>query len=98
MEDEQLSETERLNRLGEELNTLQANKNDGRGVNHLRYVVDDLKRGDIVAARADILNQSDKFDCIPDLKQWVIGNLFGDTRHPWESEEDCLKRINKKND
>ncbi len=93
MEPEQKTELERLSHLADELDNLQADKNQGRGVNHLRYVVDDLKRGDIDTARADITNQADKFDSIQDIKEWVIGNLFGDIRHPWESEEEYRKRL-----
>lgn len=52
---------ERYRRLGEELVALQAGENDGRGVTFLRYMADDLKRGDVEAARAEAINQSDKF-------------------------------------
>ena len=40
------SEQERLIALAEKLDMIQAEKNQGRGVSHLRYVVEDLKRGE----------------------------------------------------
>ncbi len=96
MEEEKQTEEERLHHLGDELDRLQSIKNDGRGVTHLRYVVGDLKSGSLDAARADVLNQSDKFDSIPDIKKWVSENLFENVRNPWETEEDFKKRFENK--
>ncbi len=96
MEEKQLSEAERVNLLGEELDRLQSKKNEGRGVNHLTYVVSDLKSGDLEAARLDIRNQSDKFGNIPDIKDWVTNNLFDKTQSPWEMDKDFRKRMARK--
>ncbi len=93
MEQGQTTELERLNHLADELNILQMDKNQGRGVGHLRYVVEDLRMGNITTARTDITNQSDKFDAIPEIKGWIIGNLFIDSKHPWESEKEFKERV-----
>ncbi len=94
MEEDKSSETEQLEALANELDTLQSAKNEGRGFQHLRYVIDDLRRGNIDMAKADVINQSDKYGSIPDIKQWITNNLYSDSISPWESEEDFEKRIN----
>lgn len=57
--------------LADELGEMQASKNNGRGVECVRWIVDDLRRGDIDAARADYRNQSDKYDNYPDIRKFL---------------------------
>lgn len=74
-----------LSEMAQELEKLQSEKNDGRGVGLLKNVVTYLKSGDLESARAVCFNESDKFGNIPDLKDWVIKNLFDGKDHPWAS-------------
>lgn len=92
MEDNKENQQEVLQRLGEELEKLQTGQNEGRGVHFLRYVADDLKKGNEEMARADVCNQSDKFGNLEEIRLWLIDNLFKGARHPWETQEEFEKR------
>lgn len=53
------------------LDAMQAAANDGRGIEHVRWIVDDLRRGNFHAAQVNYRNQSDKFDRYPDILQYL---------------------------
>lgn len=76
--------SEALKELADKLDKLQSEKNSGRGVRHVRYIVDDLRKGDLQSAKADCLNQGDKFGNISDIRQILESELFApDERTPW---------------
>jgi hypothetical protein len=76
-------EMERLQRLGAELQTLQAEKNDGRGVSCVRTVVTYLEMGKLDKAQAVCWNESDKMHSYPDIQKFIVENVFGEEKHPW---------------
>ncbi len=85
MNKEQLNNsTENISILANELEKSQSNKNEGRGVQAIRNIISDLRRGDLKSARAECFNQSDKIDNYPDIKEILITELFQkDEKHPW---------------
>ncbi len=38
------------------------------GKDYVKWIIDDLKKGDIDSAKANYKNQSDKFDSLPEIK------------------------------
>lgn len=56
-----------MQEAAEELDKLQATKNDGRGVSCVRTICDYLKRGDISSALAVAVNESDKLSNYDDI-------------------------------
>lgn len=44
-------------------------QHDGRGVEFLRWVIDDLRAGDLERAKANLANQSDKLAQYPKIKE-----------------------------
>lgn len=70
--------------LAEKLEKMQKEINNGRGLNHINYIISDLKRGDIRSAKADCFNQSDKYGSIPEIKELIKKELFSSgEKHPW---------------
>ncbi len=59
--------TSSMKEAAEELDKLQAAKNDGRGVSCVRTICDYLKRGDITSALAVTFNESDKIRNYDDI-------------------------------
>ncbi|MDR3616564.1 MAG: hypothetical protein P4L53_23595 [Candidatus Obscuribacterales bacterium] len=54
--------------LADELDSLQARENDGRGVSCVRSIVDYLRRDDLSAARAIVNNEGDKIASYPAIE------------------------------
>lgn len=74
----------KISELANKLERMQVGKNEGRGVQHIQYIIDDLRKGDIEKAKADCFNQSDKFSGLEDVKTVLIEELFGASeKHPW---------------
>jgi len=70
--------------LAEELNNLQKDKNEGRGVSCVETVAKYLKWGDIEKARAVCFNEHDKILRYPEIKKFLVDNLFkNQEEHPW---------------
>jgi len=75
---------EYYNSLALKLEQMGRAANDERGVSHIQYIVDSLRRGDIEGAKADCFNQSDKFDSIHEIKEVIKKELFGENeKNPW---------------
>ena len=74
---------ENYNELADRLDESQKVKNGGRGVQTIRHIVGDLRRGDISSAKATARNEFDKIQSYPEIKEIIIGGLFkGDPDHP----------------
>lgn len=74
--------------LGEELQALAQKANAGRGHRVSLDVAHLLQAGRVGAARATAFNESDKFDWVPDLKNWIARNLFSHgEENPWNLRE-----------
>lgn len=59
-------------------------KNDGQGIEHIKYIISSLRAGRISEAKADCFNQSDKFSLIPEIKEIIKKELFPEgEKHPW---------------
>ena len=70
--------------LADKLEQMESVTNNGRGVQHIKYIIDSLRRGNIDEAKTDCFNQSDKFDFIPEIKEVIKRELFEDgEKHPW---------------
>jgi len=53
----------------DQLEQLQASKNEGRGVSCVRTVIACLRRGDLNAAEACCMNEQDKINQYPDVEK-----------------------------
>ncbi len=70
--------------LADKLEQMESMAHDGIGVQHIKYIIDSLRRGNINEAKADCFNQSDKFDSIPEIKEVIKRELFKEgEKHPW---------------
>ena len=88
-------------KLADKLDELQASKNDGRGVSHVRTIVAFLRAGRINEARAVCMNEGDKMRSYPDILELVNKELFDGEPSPYSNwhkkrmkeieEEDKLK-------
>ena len=67
----------------ENLDKLQQQKNQGRGISCVRTLIMYLKRGDVDSAKAVYLNESDKIRSYPDVAE-IIKRMF-------DIKEDVLK-------
>jgi hypothetical protein len=75
---------EYYNALADKLDALQSEKNDGRGVGHIRTLVTYLRKGMIREAKAVPFNESDKYTYLDDLKEVVKKELYEPgEKHPW---------------
>lgn len=63
--------------LSEKLNGLQSVENDGRGVTCIRAIVTELNRGNIEGAKAIYINEGDKIENYPEIKQ-LLEKEFGE--------------------
>ena len=54
------------------LDELQKRYNNGSGVEFIHWIVSDLEKGDLAAAKADYRNQSDKYSRYPEAKNFLI--------------------------
>jgi hypothetical protein len=72
------------NGLAEELDILQLNENDGRGINCVRDIISSLRRSDLEDAKAISYNEADKISSYPEVKKFLVENLFKDEdKNPW---------------
>ncbi len=70
--------------LVDKLEQMEGEANNGRGVQHIKYIINSLRRGNIDEAKVDCFNQSDKFDSIPEIKEVIKRELFKEgEKHPW---------------
>lgn len=73
-----------LKRLANALKELAAPLNEGRGVSSADTVRAYLWAGNRHRARIVCYNESDKLGSYPDLRAWILTNLFhGCSEHPW---------------
>jgi hypothetical protein len=86
---EQLELLEDLEGFSNELDALQREENDGRGVSCIRTLLVYLRRGDLSAARAIINNEFDKIRNYPNIKDkiWELDTVFA-KEVGWPLEED----------
>lgn len=68
----------RIEKIADELETLQAEKNSGRGVSCVRTAVVYLRRGDVEKAVACCHNEWDKIRSYPDIADFVIDHVLGE--------------------
>ena len=79
-----ISENKDLNFLAEQLDELQNQENNGRGISCIRQVVADLRVGDLENARQVCFWDHDKIINYPQIKSFIIANLFEPGEdHPW---------------
>ncbi|MDD3711482.1 MAG: hypothetical protein PHP37_02690 [Patescibacteria group bacterium] len=70
--------------LADKIELINNTKNNGNGIEHIKYIISSLRSGRISEAKADCFNQSDKFSAIPEIKEIIKKELFiGDEKHPW---------------
>lgn len=62
--------------VANELNHLQETKNDGRGIECVRQVVSELRRGDIEGARTIADMDGDKLRAFPDIGNFLEEKIF----------------------
>ncbi len=74
-------------RIADELETLQGEQNDGRGVSCVRSVVHYLRVGDIASARQVCLTDGDKMRNYPVIKDYIKERMFDAADHPWAYED-----------
>ena len=68
----------RIDKIADELETLQADKNGGRGVMCVRYIVNDLRRGNVEKAVSGARFDWDKIRSYPDIADFVIDHVIGE--------------------
>ncbi len=72
------------NALADKLDILQSAKNNGRGVSHIRTIIDYLRKGMIREAKAVSFNEHDKFTFLDDLKEIIKKELYEPgEKNPW---------------
>ena len=103
--EDQKGEKLRLEKLADELDRLQAPKNDGRGVSCVQTIVIYLRLGKLAESRAICWNELDKIRNYPEIKAWLKKNLFSnvqDRDNPfwledrWEGKKREKSEKNKK--
>ncbi len=77
------SSLEQYKELANQLDVLQKNENEGRGVSCVRAVIACLNSGDLEGAKAVCKNDGDKIESYDDIKKFLISNLFKNEKHPW---------------
>lgn len=74
--------------LADQLDKLQKNENEGRGVSCVKTIILYLKRGEIDTAKAVCNNEGDKISNYEEIKQFLISSLFkNESDHPWHLSE-----------
>lgn len=68
----------RIDKIADELEALQAEKNDGRGVSCVRAVVFDLRREKVESAQRTARGDWDKIRNYPDIADFMIDHLLGE--------------------
>jgi hypothetical protein len=76
IENQEPKEKSSIEVLADNLDKLQASKNDGRGISCVRTLVMYLRRGDIESAKAVCLNEGDKIRNYPDIKELLETELM----------------------
>jgi hypothetical protein len=69
--------------LAQELIELQAPLNDGRGHQVSRDIAMFLGNGRVNDAQALVHSEADKFDWVPQIKEWLLKYLLDDGDDPW---------------
>jgi hypothetical protein len=83
-----------LKTIADELDQLQQQENNGRGVSCVRSVVDYLKAGQLDEAKRMCEWDHDKIRNYPKLVEYLKNNLFTPEEHPWATYE-RLMNLNK---
>ncbi len=78
MEKELQKERIPFQELADKLDTLQQEKNNGRGVSCLRTLVSYLRAGDTRSAKAVCWNEADKIVNYPDIREVIQKELFAE--------------------
>lgn len=78
------SENKDLNYLAEQLDELQNQENNGRGVSCVKSALAYLRAGDLASAKQVCFHDADKISGYPKIKSFIIANLFEPNEdHPW---------------
>lgn len=80
-EESHLKESKRIARIADELNELQTQENDGRGVSCVRTAITYLRRGKIEEAKRVCDLDHDKISSYPKLVEYIKDNLFKDEKY-----------------
>ena len=92
MKEQIQNQQEQLNKMADELDSLQAKENEGRGITCVKDVVTSLRRGDLDSAKQVCSWDHDKIGNYPEIKEFIKNNLFNkDKEHPWS----VLERFEK---
>lgn len=65
-----------IEELASRLDLMQKEKNEGRGVNVVRSIIDCLRRGDVIEAKSIASWDHDKIRNYPDIEKLLIEQLF----------------------
>ena len=76
-----------LSVLAEEVDGLQSQENDERGISCVRTIVSYLRMNDLESAKAVCLNESDKIRNYPDIVKKLEETLFENEKSPWAKIE-----------
>lgn len=68
----------RIDKIADELETLQAEKNGGRGVMCVRAIAAELRNGNVERAIAATRRDWDKIRNYPDIADFVIDHVIGE--------------------
>jgi len=75
-------EIEHYQALAEQLDKLQKTANNGQGIEYVRWIVSDLKQGNIGAAQVNYRNQSDKYGSFPEIVRFLEEAGIAEKRKP----------------
>lgn len=83
-----IPENKDFNSLADQLDELQSQENNSRGVGCIKSVVAYLRAGDLENAKQVCFWDHDKIINYPDVKNFLVANLFEDgEEHPWSMLE-----------
>ena len=58
-------------KLADELERLEMECSQGRGITYVHWIVEDLRRGDLEAAKTNYRQQSDKYGSLPQILKFL---------------------------
>ena len=99
MESPKESKEKDWGRVADELDLLQKDKNQGRGVSCAKDIINHLKRGDIKSAKSVASWDHDKIREYPDIEDFLEKNVFGDDQDsPVKTRKRLVEKLGWKNE
>ncbi len=86
MEKEPKQSIERLKQLADELERLELEASDGRGIVYVHWIVGDLRKGDFEIAKTNYRQQSDKYGAYPKIVKFLEGAGIATDLQAWMKE------------